>query len=269
MAAVNGYSQCECVNFLNKRIELDCYRGLQISQHNRFDFEVMCSVLEEINKMLGGERELLQIRTTDLSKRPFNIEGEEKYATLVINISNKIGRCTQDSLRKNLFVDMHRMGLIDRYDADKVLILPYKRSKVKYISLTPLALRLIRSDDIFEKRMIYTRAIESMMQGYGETISSIMVELEMKSISYIEMSLFTSFVGESVDEIKLTSDDIKRLLREYNNLSVYQRKDIVNQLQQYCNSTMCERNKKNKRDWHNWMNESQQIINLLGQTVFF
>jgi hypothetical protein len=96
-----------------------------------------------------------------------------------------------------------------------------------------------------------------------------MVELEMKSISYIEMSLFTSFVGESVDEIRLTSDDIKRLLREYNNLSVYQRKDIVNQLQQYCNSTMCERNKKNKRDWHNWMNESQQIINLLGQTVFF
>ncbi|GAA9062574.1 hypothetical protein BTM312_03950 [Helicobacter pylori] len=65
----------------------------------------------------------LQIRTTDMSKRPSNIIGEEAYAKVVDNICKsempqdnlgKKNQVTQDSLRKNLFVDMHRMGLIER-----------------------------------------------------------------------------------------------------------------------------------------------------------
>ncbi|GAA9666571.1 hypothetical protein HpVH11_08430 [Helicobacter pylori] len=62
---------------------------------------------------------LLQILTTDMSKRPSNIIGEEVYAKVVDNICKsemlqdnlgKKNQVTQDSLRKNLFVDMHRMG---------------------------------------------------------------------------------------------------------------------------------------------------------------
>ncbi len=267
MAAILGYDQYACVNFLNSRIECDNYRGIQISQHNRFDFEIIYAIIEEIYNIVGLDQ--IQIRTTDISKRPENIVGEELYATLVINIANRVGRCTQDSLRKNLFVDMHRMGLIERYDNAGLPTNPYKQARIKYISLTPLAERLLNTSDIFERRMIYTVALESLMSGYGESIANVMVELEMTSISEVEMSLFTSFIGQSLDGKTYSISDIASLLKEFRLMSIYQRENILCQIRDYCDRTMWEENKKDKRDWHNWLNESQQITHLLGQTAFF
>ena len=265
--AIVGFDQYECVQFLNKRIECDNYRGIQISQHNRFDLDIIDTIVSEIYNVTRDG--LLQIRTTDLSKRPYNIEGEEQYARLVINIAEKVGRCTQDSLRKNLFVDMHRMGLIERYNSNRENQDPYVRSITKYISLTPLALNFIKTKDIFEKRMIYTRAVDTLMSGYGETIAGIMVDLEMNTISAEEMALFTSFVGQTLDGQIMTISEIEKLLKEFNNMSRFQRSRVIDQLQTYCSTTMHNENKKDKRDWHNWINESQQIICLLGQTAFF
>ncbi len=99
----------ECLKFLVKRLQSKDYRGIQISQHNRYTKKEILVILQEIYALVGSN--LMQIRTTDLSKRPQNVGGEELYAQLTHNISLKLSRCTQDSLRKNIFVDMHRMGL--------------------------------------------------------------------------------------------------------------------------------------------------------------
>lgn len=267
MKAILGHDQYTCVDFLNRRIKSDNYRGIQITQHNRYNIEIIHIIIEEIYSISGVG--LLQIRTTDISKRPQNIKGEEKYASLVINISNRIGRCTQDSLRKNLFVDMHRMGFIERYDSNLSSIDPYMRSKVKYISLTPLAYTFIKTNDIFEKRMIYTKALECLMSGYGQIIANIMVDLERTSITAIDMSLFTSFIDQPLDDKIYTQSEIAMLLKEFYQMSVYEQESIIEQLKTYCDSTMSNKDKKVKRDWHNWLNESQQIMNLLGQTAYF
>ncbi|GAA9702145.1 hypothetical protein VN0009_04810 [Helicobacter pylori] len=74
-----------------------------------------------------------------MSKRPSNIIGEEVYAKVVDNICKsempqdnlgKKNQVTQDSLRKNLFVDMHRMGLIERYNKNKEPTNPYIQSNI-------------------------------------------------------------------------------------------------------------------------------------------
>ena len=133
-------------------------------------------ILQEIYELCGDT--LLQIRTSDLSKRPYNIEGEEKYAELTTKISSKLGRYTQDSLRKNIFVDLHRMGLIDRFNAKKKQLNPFDNGTKKYIALTDFGIEFLQSTDIFTHNLLFTRALENLMQGFGEEILHIILELE-------------------------------------------------------------------------------------------
>ncbi len=142
----------ECLKFLVNRIKSSDYRGLHLSQHNRYDQNKIKTIIQAIFNEVGGD--FLQIRTTDMSKRPSNIIGEEVYAKVVDNICKsemsqdnlgKKNQVTQDSLRKNLFVDMHRMGLIERYNKNKEPTNPYIQSNIKYISLTPLKIKNLQT----------------------------------------------------------------------------------------------------------------------------
>ncbi|GAA8072933.1 hypothetical protein Neuguinea51_13880 [Helicobacter pylori] len=118
----------ECLKFLADRIRSPDYRGLHLSQHNRYDQNKIKTIIQAIFNEVGED--LLQIRTTDMSKRPSNIIGEEVYAKVVGNICKSGMQVTQDSLRKNLFVDMHRMGLIERYNKNKEPTNPYIQSNI-------------------------------------------------------------------------------------------------------------------------------------------
>lgn len=148
----------ECLKFLAKRLQSKDYRGIQISQHNRYTKKEILVILQEIYALVGSN--LMQIRTTDLSKRPQNVGGEELYAQLTHNISLKLSRCTQDSLRKNIFVDMHRMGLISRFNAKKQELSPFANGTKKFISLTKLGLALLQEKSLFTQNLLFTRALE-------------------------------------------------------------------------------------------------------------
>lgn len=256
----------ECLEFLVKRIQSNNYRGIQISQHNRYTLDDIFIILENIYKI--SEKELLQIRDTDLSRRPNNTPGEKKYALLTINIAKEMGRCTQDSLRKNIFVDMHRMGLIYRYDRNKEIIAPFKRRHVKYISLTPLAIELIESN-ASNRIFLYTRAIETLMNGYGEELLFLISELDKNTIELNEIVLFASFIDQSIDNHTYVRSEIADYLKEYQTFSKFIKKHIVLKIKEYCNPDNFGGNKVQQRDWHNWVNEAQQIMYLLGQTAYF
>ena len=146
----------ECIKFLVERLQSKEYRGIQISQHNRYTKKEILVILGEIYNLVGEG--LMQIRTTDLSKRPQNIDGEEKYAELTNNISIKLSRCTQDSLRKNIFVDMHRMGLINRYNAKNKALSPSEKGIKKYISISKLGISMLKEKNIFSQNLLFTRA---------------------------------------------------------------------------------------------------------------
>ncbi len=262
----------ECLKFLANRIKSSDYRGLHLSQHNRYDQNKIKTIIQAIFNEVGGD--FLQIRTTDMSKRPSNIIGEEVYAKVVDSIcksempqdnSGKKNQVTQDSLRKNLFVDMHRMGLIERYNKNKESTNPYIQSNIKYISLTPLAIEFLNAQDLLRKNFCYTQALENLLQGFGAECREVMIELDNHYLDIEEMMFFVTFLNIA----NFTRSEIIEYVREYRSLSRIQKEKLKELAQDYCNPNHFNGNKLEKRDYHNWKNQAQQIFSLLEQSVFF
>ncbi|MDY3113424.1 MAG: restriction endonuclease subunit R [Helicobacter sp.] len=260
-------SSRECIKFLVKRVQSDNYRGLQISQHNRYTQKEILIILQEIYEICGEE--LLQIRTTDLSKRPYNIKGEEKYALLTTKIATELGRCTQDSLRKNIFVDLHRMGLIDRFNAKKKKLNAFDGGVKKYIALTPFGIEFLQNTNIFTQNLLFTRALENLMSGFGEELLNIMLELESDYLTIYEMLFFATFLYQNLDSKNYSRSDIVELIKDYRTLSKFQKQALIEKVKLYCEPTNFSDDKTQKRDFHNWINETQQILSLLSQMAYF
>ena len=259
----------ECLKFIETRLKGDNYRGNQISQHNRYDLKIVKEMLKTLYDISG--KELMQIRDSDLSKRPANIAGEENYAKYVSIINNNswIGRGTQDSVRKNLFVDFARMGFINRYDKNRNLTNPFKRSVTKYVSLSDLGFNLINSDNIFEEYMLYTRGIDNLMGGLLDDLLDITLLLKENKITEDEYTFIVSFVNQQLKGKYYGKELIVDLVKDYRSMSRYQKESVKNLISEYCNPKNFRGVKTNKRDYHNWLNETQQVFMLLDQTVYF
>ena len=256
-----------CLKFLEKRLESDKYRGNQISQHNRYDIGVVKTMLKVLYDISGMN--LMQIRDTDLSKRPYNIAGEQDYADYVdiLNRTPEVGRGTQDSVRKNLFVDFNRMGFIDRYSHDKTKTIPGVKSSTKYVALSELGKEFVETNNIFEEHMLYSRGIDNLMSGITDDLLWIIMELE--KITEDEYTFFVSFVNMELDGEYYGKDVIIDLVKDYRSLSRFTKEMVKDKIKEYCIPDRSLGNKTVQRDYHNWVNESQQVFMLLNQTVFF
>ena len=251
----------KCFKFLVRRVASDDYRGVQHSQHNRYDMDTIFTMLDELYKIVGTNK--MVIRTTDLKKRPSNLPEEALYANYVNQLSKKLGRCTQDSVRKNIFVDLHRMGLIERYNEKCVKMLPYENGTKKYVSISDLGLDFINnSHSLFERKLRYTRAIDTLTKGLADKLL-IIAELEGK-ISETEFQFFFSFYGEELNGHRYSDIELIEYIREFRLLSKFQREQAVKLVKQYCNPKLFRGDKTNKRDFHNWLNETQQIFMLMS-----
>ena len=260
-------SSKHCLKFLVDRLQSEDYRGVQISQHNRYTKDEILTILQEINNLCGEN--LMQIRTTDLSKRAYNIEGEELYAQLTHNIALKMGRCTQDSLRKNIFVDLHRMKLLRRFDKNQKPLSPFARGTKKYISLSKEGIELLQTKDIFTQNLLYTKALESLLSGFGEEVLLLALDLDSKFIDLYEILFFATFMYQSLNGVFYARSDIIEFIKEYRMLSKFSKNTLKECAKNYCNPNNFTGNKKQKRDFHNWLNETQQILNILTQMVYF
>lgn len=256
-----------CLIFLENRIKSVNYRGNQISQHNRYNLPLVKEMLKMLYEISG--KNLMQIRDTDLSKRPFNIPEEADYAKYVSNINSnpQVGRGTQDSVRKNLFVDFARMGFLDRYDKKRNWADPYKQTPIKYVSLTKLGIDFINNCNIFEEYMLYTRGIDNLMQGLLEDLLDIILILE--KITEDEYTFFVSFINQELNGVYYGKETIIDLVKDYKSMSRFQKENIRNIISDYCNPKNFQGDKTNKKDFHNWVNETQQVFMLLNQTVYF
>lgn len=259
-----------CADFLINRIQCDNYRGLQISQHNRYCCDDVIIILEELFSFANNG--MMQIRDTDISKRPQNIPGEEIYAQYVNAVAKRMGRCTQDSIRKNIFVDLHRMGLIIRFDKSRNPIDPYKHHNVKYVSISELGKSLITAKDIFTRHCIYSKCIDILSNGLADDLLHLSQMCDNKSqftFTVFEFMFFISAIGQVFNGRQYSLSQISEFICNFRSLSKYQKEYIVNSIQRYCQPENFEGDKKCKRDFGNWKNEAQQIFTLMSQTVYF
>jgi len=259
----------KALEFIDSRIRDEKYRGAPSSEHNRYVMTQIITILELLNKYAPNQS-LMAIRTTDISKRPENNFEEIVYAQFCNEAKRKAGIGTQDAMRKNLFVDLHRMGLIIRYDKNKEITDPFSKQQVKFVSVSNQGLRLIEARNILDKYFIFSKGVDSLVGGYIDIILDILRDKEygIDKISIYEYMFFVSAIGTE-SSFNINTDEAVELIKEYRNLTPTQRKSVIETLKVELNPKNYSGTKKNKRDFHNWHNKIAQVYYLLNQTVYF
>lgn len=259
----------KALEFIDHRVKNEKYRGSPSSEHNRYVMTQVISILMLLDKH-ATKQSLMSIRTTDISKRPRNNPDEVLYAKFCNEAKRKTGIGTQDAMRKNLFVDLHRMRLIERYDKNKEPVDPFSRKNIKYVSISNQGLRLIKAKTILDKYFIFSKGIDSLLGGHIDTLLDILRDKEHKidQISVYEYMFFVSAIGTE-SSFNINTDEATELIREYRNLTPTQRRSVIEILKVKLKPKNFYGAKPNKRDFHNWHNKAMQAYYLLNQTVYF
>lgn len=216
------------------------------------------------------DKSLMTIRTTDISKRPENTPDEFIYAQFCNEAKEKAGIGTQDAMRKNLFVDIHRMGLIERFDKNKNITDPFSQSGVKYVAISNQGIKLIKAENILDQYFIFSKGIDSLLGGYIDVVLDILRDSDygIDYISIYEYMFFVSAIGTGFN-FSINTDKAVELIREYRNLTGLQRKAAIETLKVELDPKKFSGTKTNKKDFHNWHNKAMQVFYLLNQTVYF
>jgi hypothetical protein len=250
------------LRYITERIQDVDYRGLHISQHNRYD-------LDRLTKILMG---LYDVVASDIFRVPLgDDEGRresmcEDYYKVVSNVRKKSGVGTINSLKKNFFVDFQQMGLLDRFDKKENFLSPGKRGHVYYAQLTERGVRLATSGSITEKYKIFTDSLDALFANEITNIAETLYYSKYKddAISILEFMLILSD-----DRQGITAEDKIKLIDSFRSLKRWQQNKAVALIKQYCNPRNFTGSKAMKRDFGNWKNESQQIFTLLKNTIYF
>src|SRR3989344_5187682 len=177
MAINNINSGNKALEFIDSRIKNENYRGSPSSEHNRYVMTQIINILVLLDKYAPYPN-LMAIRTTDISKRSENNPDEFLYAQFCNEAKQKAGIGTQDAMRKNLFVDLHRAGLIKRYNNRKELTDPFSGEKVKYVSISSQGLKLVKAKNILDKYFIFSKGIDKLLGGYIDIVLNILRDHE-------------------------------------------------------------------------------------------
>lgn len=257
------------LEFIELRIKDDKYRGDISSQHNRYTMFQIVDILTLLDKY-SPNRSLMTIRTTDSVKRPQNTIEEYEYSQFCNEAKKNNGIGTQDAMRKNLFVDMHRMGFIERYDDKKNPTDPFSQHSVKYVSISSLGQKLIKAQNILDRYFIFSKGIDALLGGYINILLDILrdKEYQIDKIDIYEYMFFISAI-DTETSFSISKKQAIEFIREYRLLTPIQRRSVVDLLKQELIPTNYVGSKTDKRDFHNWWNKIEQIFYLLNQTVYF
>jgi len=258
----------KALSYLEKRILDVNYRGDISSQHNRWTFDDLLFILQKMQKF-GGDKILLKIRTTDKSKRPKNTSDEFDFAMFCEEVVEELGKGSQDAMRKNYFPDWHRAGWLNRFDKDKNLVLPYEKSQISYVNISEEGQKLLsKITSRTDKYFIFSKGLDIMYSG----IIGVMIDLFRNyNIQYIDLQEFTFFVTgiSSNGTFKISRDEAAKLINSWRLLTSMQRKEIDNYLSRTLVPKSNAKDKTYQRDYHNWINKTQQTFFLLKQTIYF
>lgn len=258
----------KALEFIDDRLSDDKYRGNCPSQHNRYTMEKVVEILRLFDKY-APDKSLMAIRTTDLSKRPENTPEERTYAQFCDEVKQVVGIGTQDAMRKNIFVDLHRMGLIRRYDAKENPTDPFSGQRVKFVSLSDQGIKLIKAE-IFRQYYIFSKGVDRLLGGYISVLLNLLrdMEYQLTNVTIYEFMFFVSAIGTAAS-FNINSERCVELIKMYRCLSPIQRCSVIKTLKDKLKPENYSGSKTAKRDFHNWKNEAKQVFSILDQTVYF
>lgn len=258
----------ECLNFLYHRILREDYRGTHKLQHYRWDKDYIKIVLRYLPK-----DELLYHTKGDIYEDYQYKPEEEAFCEYLKNVNKALARekksITDMAMRKIIFVNLQRMGFIQRFDKHKKLCEIGKTYRnYRYVKITQNALDFLQSKDIFEEQKHLGIALDFLFAGVVQDILDIINELEPKYVSISEMMFFVSYLGKDYENEILTKDKIVEFINEFRGLKARQ-KVVESVVQEYCKPQNFKGNKRQKRDFHNFKNEAQSMFDSLNLMSLF
>lgn len=246
------------IKYIFERIQREDYRGIHLSQHNRLPFDKVLEILKTINNI--ADSSIFDIHIGDWKGK--RQKGCETYYRIVDSLKRVIEQGTVNSLKKNIFPDLETMGFLNRYNKKGELVSPKKRETIASVSLTKFAIDFINEKKPRKQYKMYIEATEKLLEPILDELFYLLYR-EFDSINVYEYMFVVS------DE-KLTTQEKIDLIKSYRRLKKVQRTKLNQKILQVFEKINKKAiNKRYKRDFGNWYNESLQIFNLLNQTIYF
>jgi hypothetical protein len=249
------------LEYIVERVQDVNYRGIHISQHNRYDLERLTHILNGIYEVVENR----QFRVPLGDDEGVQESGCDEYYRIIKAVNRRAGIGTINSLKKNFFVDFERMGLLYRFNKKGESIGNSKRSHVYYAQLTNAAISLITSSSIVERHKIFTDSLDKL---FANELTYLAETLYYSNYKNDPIGIWEFMLILSDDRPKFRNEKIK-LIDSCRELKLWQQKKAIDLIKQYCNPKNFRGNKTTQRDFGNWKNETQQIFTLLKNTVYF
>lgn len=252
------------VKYIVDRVSSNDYRGMQCSQHNRLTFDYFSNLVSVIYNVAGSSIFDIHIGDDIGEKQP----QAYTYYKVVDCIKACVGKGTINSVKKNTFPDIARMGFLNRYEkgGDKI-IEGTLRSRVYSVGLSELGVKFAKAT-AFEKIKLFTDGVDILTKHAASELVELLY-LNDYGIDKIDILEFMYILSD--DRREITSNDKLRLLLDYRRLTVAEKNKLDENLKAFCNPQNRRKfeNKTLLRDYGNWKNESQQIYGLLANSTYF
>lgn len=242
------------------KINANNYRGMQISQHNRYDSEEMYKILEIIKKVfIENKMDWISIPSGDENNgknKGFFLGNYPEYEKIVKNIKSEIKKGTANTLKKNFFPDWEKSNIIER-------------KKIKYNGKKIFKFKLCQNifnsekNEWIEKQLYYQHYNTLLPNFFMENIWNLLKEFEI--IYYHEFLLFFSYIDKikknnNLDNLKAL-EKVKKLIISWRELSSVQKNHVIEILKNHMNpKEYLSKPKDKKMDWGNFNNEIQDIL---------
>ena len=243
------------------------YRGMHLAQHQRLPFFKFEAFVQAIFNV-AGEQSFIEPsgddpsptwknhKITDPRRAPAGMSPSD--CKTYWNILDEIARSGVDgvgasfnSLKKNTFPNFEAMEILHRFPAGE-------GGAVKTAKLTDYAIEFVSGSNR-KKTAIYSNAMQKILAPLFEVLDLALERFD--SINVYEMMLFLT---DNYIEI----DKRVNLLGRYKVLKRLQIIKLHAEIQEVMQKKMGGHvPKKEKLDWHNWWNESKQMIGMLSVVV--
>lgn len=140
------------------------------------------------------------------------------------------------------------------------------------MSISSLGLELIRGENLLRKFFLFSKAIDQLLNGVINTMLGLIRDDEyaLNSIDIYEYMFFISAIDlNNSFSFRKTREEAVALIHSYRLLTNIQKTALIEALKAELDPSKVYGSKLDKRDFHNWLNEAQQVYYLLHQTVYF
>lgn len=254
----------EFLSYITERVLDKDYRGYQCSQHNRLTFDYFSNLISIIYEIAGDNIFDIHIGDDTGELQP----QASTYYKIVTEVKKMVGKGTINSVKKNTFPDIARMGFLNRYDKNGILINESGGRKGVYsVGLSKIGVKFA-STNAFEKIKIFTDGIDKLTKNTASELVEFLY-LNDYGINSIDILEYMYILSDDRDSISF--NDKMKLLIEYRKLNHIEKQKVDYYLKAFCNPNNRKglANKTLLRDYSNWKNESQQIYGLLANSTYF